>query len=338
MNRWMSVVLLLIPAALFAAGSTPGEKSPVKSRSIKVAMVLSPRATVIDFAGPWEVFQDVMVENESGQQVHPFELYTVAPSKEPIHTSGGDRGLTITPDYSFDDAPIPDIVVVGAQVGGPGFSAWLQKVHDADHMIMSVCTGAYKLAKAGLLDGKPATTHHWYLDNFQETFPKVKLVSEVRYVEADPITFTAGGLSSGIDLALHVVAKYFGDDAAQATADYMEYQSTGWKSNEVAAQFPTPITRADWSGKLASGAQVVMHMVTRGASQTFTTDFPAEKRSGVATTVSAQDKDVTIEFDIPGQPATMTGTVNDSGDAVIGTFEQGDMTSPLTLERHAISG
>jgi len=93
---------------------------------------------------------------------------------------------------------------------------------------MSVCTGAFVLGKAGLLDGLLTTTHHNYQDKFATLYPKAKLQRGVRFVENDRIS-SAGGLSSGIDLALHVVERYFGREVAQQTADYMEYQGPGWK-------------------------------------------------------------------------------------------------------------
>ncbi|HET7922137.1 MAG TPA: DJ-1/PfpI family protein, partial [Gammaproteobacteria bacterium] len=244
MKRFFLVVLLtLLPGLGALAVPTPGKVTPPRNAMIKVAVVISDGATVIDFAGPWEVFQDTMLKDDKGNSVMPFDLYTVAPTKAPIHTTGsGHPGMLITPDYSFADAPIPDIVVIGAQSGGPGLTEWLKKVH-ADHkVIMSVCTGAFKLAQTGLLDGKQATTHHWYFGNFARQFPDVKLVKQVRYVQADPITFSAGGLSSGIDLSLHIVADYFGETVAQNTADYMEYQGNGWKSNKGISVLTTPVT------------------------------------------------------------------------------------------------
>lgn len=145
--------------------------------------------------------------------------------------NAGGAGMLVTPDYSFADAPVPDIVVIGAQSGGAGLSDWLRKVHAQHATIMSVCTGAYRLAESGLLDGKSATTHHDSYGDFASQFPKVKLVRSVRYVESDPTIYTAGGLSSGIDLALHLVALRYGDKTAAETAYTMEYQGTGWKTN-----------------------------------------------------------------------------------------------------------
>jgi transcriptional regulator GlxA family with amidase domain len=95
---------------------------------------------------------------------------------------------------------------------------------------MSVCTGAFQLARAGLLEGKAATTHHDFYDAFARDFPAVHLKTGLRFVESAPHIATAGGLTSGIDLALRTVERYFGRETAQRTADYMEYSGTGWQA------------------------------------------------------------------------------------------------------------
>ncbi|HEV2331661.1 MAG TPA: DJ-1/PfpI family protein [Gammaproteobacteria bacterium] len=323
--------LCLILSCLVSAGADATLPLP-HARPIKVAFVLSEGATVIDFAGPWEVFQDVMLD-EHGNMVMPFDLYTVAPSKDPLHTSGGSvhPGLDITPDYSFADAPEPDVVVIGAQSGGPGLSAWLQKLH-ADHKIMfSVCTGAFKLAQAGLLDGKPATTHHWYYDQFSHEFPDVKLQRSVRYVQADPLTLTAGGLTSGVDLALHVVAELYGAEVAQRTADYMEYQSTGWKTNQSIAATNIPVWRQRWAGEIAPGVQLLVQIATRGVDTTITADIPTRKLSAVPVTLQEDGDKVELAFAIDGHPASFSGQPDAAHDKITGTYTQDGKSSPLTL-------
>jgi transcriptional regulator GlxA family with amidase domain len=116
-------------------------------------------------------------------------------------------------------------VVVGAQGGDPKLADWLRHRNKETDVLMSVCTGAFQLGKAGLLDAKQATTHHNFYDKFQKSFPKVKLVKGKRFVQS---IYTAGGLTSGIDLALHIVEKYYGRDVALQTAKEMEYESTRW--------------------------------------------------------------------------------------------------------------
>jgi len=151
-------------------------------------------------------------------------LFTVSETTEPLRGSGG---LKLVPDYTFDSAPQPKVVVVPAQRGSQALHAWLRKMATSTDLVMSVCTGAFQLGKAGLLAGKSATTHHDFLDQFAKAFPDVAVKRGLRFVEEEKIS-TAGGLSSGIDLALRVVDRYFGREVAQNTAAYMEYQSKGW--------------------------------------------------------------------------------------------------------------
>jgi transcriptional regulator GlxA family with amidase domain len=195
---------------------------PADGKPIEVAFVLGDGVTMIDFAGPWEVFQDAGGPDGADH----FHLFTVAESKTPVHSSGG---MTLIPDYTFNDWPPARIVVVPAQRGAAGLLDWLRRKQKETDVLMSVCTGAFQLGKAGLLDGKQATTHHGYYDDFEKSFPKATLVKGRRYVQSDEVLYTAGGLTSGIDLALHIVDQYFGRDVAQKTVDWMEYQGTGWK-------------------------------------------------------------------------------------------------------------
>jgi transcriptional regulator GlxA family with amidase domain len=225
----LSFLALLLGVHAVQAAAAPAALKPPADRHIRVAVVLTEGATMIDFAGPWEVFQDVHVPERGTtmEEQMPFELFTVGASREPIETSGG---MKVVPQYTFADAPVPDVVVVGAQRGAPELSEWLRRMRGKAQVVMSVCTGAFKLAEAGLLDGKPATTHHDFYEPFSSRYPKVKLVRSKRYVQADDVVYTGGGLSSGIDLALHVVELYFGRETAERTARYMEYESNGWKN------------------------------------------------------------------------------------------------------------
>ena len=200
--------------------------TPPAKGKIPVAVAISEGVTVIDFAGPWEVFQDVHISSRGSdhEDQMPFQLFTVA---DKIETITGSGGLKLVPDYTFENVPQAKVVVVPAQRGSQALHAWLRKMSTSADVVMSVCTGAFQLGKAGLLKGKSATTHHDFLDRFEQTFPDVAVKRGLRFVEEDKIS-TAGGLSSGIDLALRVVDRYFGRDVAQATAVYMEYQSKGW--------------------------------------------------------------------------------------------------------------
>lgn len=320
-------------AQTVAQATAQAESKPANQRPIKVAFAISQHVNVMDVAGPWEVFADTSIKDAHGKDVSPYELYTVAANTTPLHSEGANHsGLTITPDYDFAHAPTPDIVVVPAQMGGKELLAWLKKIHAQHVTIMSVCTGAFKLAQAGLLDGKEATTHHWYFGNFTREFPDVKLVKDVRYVQADPVTFTAGGLTSGVDLALHLVADRFGQDVAQQTADFMEYLGTGWKSNHGIPALDLPVTRRDWAGRVDGKTDVVLHMVTYGASPTFTVDIPAQNVKGVPVTPSQQGKHVYFMVAVPGHAATVSGLIDNASETFTGTFTQDGETESLVLK------
>jgi YHS domain-containing protein/putative intracellular protease/amidase len=189
---------------------------------IRVAFLLSSGAQMIDYAGPWEVFQDV--ENPKTQK-DAFKLFTVAEQRKPIKVSGG---MMVVPDFDFQSAPAPHVVVIPAQEGESQAALnWIRKCARHADVVMSVCAGAFLLAKTGLLDGKPATTIAGAYKMFQITYPKVKVQREVRFVESGNLA-CSGGLSSGIDLALRVVVRYFGTSVADETAATMEYAGKGW--------------------------------------------------------------------------------------------------------------
>jgi len=214
-------------------------KPPVEG-SIPVAFLISEGAQMIDFAGPWEVFQDVMVP---GRMDHPFRLYTVSESTSPIRTSGG---MKIVPDYHFENAPAPKVIVIPAQ-SAPSQATleWIRKSTKNTDVTMSVCTGAFVLAKTGLLSGKAATTYHGAFGRFAMEFPDIALKRGARFVENGNLA-TAGGLSSGIDLALRVVERYYGREVAQRTAYDLEYQGQGWMNPESNQLYATaPVSTAE---------------------------------------------------------------------------------------------
>jgi transcriptional regulator GlxA family with amidase domain len=199
----------------------PNALRPPADGHIPVAFLISDGAVVIDFAGPWEVFENVMIPGQS----HPFQPYTVAETTAPIRASGG---LTIVPNYSLDSAPAPRVIVIPAQ-GDPSDAmlAWVRNATRTTDVTMSVCTGAFLLAKTGLLSGKAVTTHHGAYAELAMEFPDIWVKRGARFVESGNLA-SSGGLSSGIDLALRVVERYYGHAVALSTADNLEYQGLGW--------------------------------------------------------------------------------------------------------------
>ncbi len=209
---------------------------PPANGPINVAFVISEGADVMDIGGPWEVFSDAML-TAKGKPWHetdgmddmlmPFNTYTVSDSLKPVKAS---NGFTIVPNYSFATAPRPQVIVIPAQGGrSDAQKAWLLSNAATADVTMSVCTGASMLAQYGLLDGATATTHHMFAAGMQKQYPAVHFVSGTRFVDHGKVA-TAGGLTSGIDLALHIVARYYGQDVAQVTADTLEYHGELWKN------------------------------------------------------------------------------------------------------------
>lgn len=184
-----------------------------KAAKRKVALYIHDGMEILDFAGPTEVFT-----------VAGFEVYTVGLTKEPITSQGI---VQITPQYSIDDCPTPDIIAVFGGNGGnasqePEVLQWLQDQQSSSELLFSVCTGAFFFARAGLLDGKKATTFHNSIESLQQVAPKAEIVKGVKFVDEGKIITTAG-VSSGIDGALYIVQKYMGKEKAMQTAAYMEY-------------------------------------------------------------------------------------------------------------------
>lgn len=223
-------VTLFGALATSSSGQELPHAPPAFGGRIPVAFVMGNSSTMIDFAGPWEVFQD-----SNGPSGQAFYVYTVSDADAELNTTGNYvdgklTGLRFRPDYTFANAPQPKIIMIGAQgEHTPAKINWIRKAAANADIVFSNCTGAFLLAKTGLLDGLTATTHHDFFDSFAKQFPRVKLVRDTRYIDHGKI-ITSGGLTSGIDGALHIVERILGGDAAAQVVEYMEYSGTGWKT------------------------------------------------------------------------------------------------------------
>lgn len=168
---------------------------------------------VLDFAGPMEVF------SYAG-----FKVFTVSKTKAPLLSQGI---LKVIPDYSIADAPPADIFAVfggddNVAADDPEVIRWIQSRDKTTASYFSVCTGAFILGKAGLLDHLTVTTFHKSITQLQKAVPTAKVLENVRYVDNGRVITTAG-ISAGIDGALHLVAKLRGAEAAAKVAQHMEY-------------------------------------------------------------------------------------------------------------------
>lgn len=185
------------------------------SSGLRVAVLLFEGVEEIDYAGPIEAF------GASGAKV-----FTVGQTKSTVESVWG---LKVTPNYDFSDAPEADVLVVPG--GGikeawknPKLLDWIRQRSTKVKVVMSVCSGAFILGKAGLLDGIPATTTASLRPQLAQMFPTTK-VSEKRFVDAGRVVTTAG-LSAGIDGTLYLIERELGKKQAEAVATYMEYD---WK-------------------------------------------------------------------------------------------------------------
>jgi transcriptional regulator GlxA family with amidase domain len=182
-----------------------------------VAILVWDDAELLDFAGPGEVFA-------AAGDFRAFRVYTVAERPAPVLSQGF---VTVVPRYTIADCPRPDVVVLpgggtDAPAASPAFQAWLRDVARTAEVVLSVCTGALVLARAGLLDGLEATTWHGAIDRLRDAAPRTRVRSGCRFVDNGRVV-TSAGVSAGIDAALHVVERLGGPAMARDTARYMEY-------------------------------------------------------------------------------------------------------------------
>lgn len=191
-----------------------------------VGILLFNEVEVLDFAGPFEVFS--LAENETSEK--HFNVITIAEHQAPISAR---NGLQVIPDYSFVNHPDIDVLVVpggyGAEkveINNPVVIDWIIHQAKVTELMLSVCTGALLLAKAGLLAGKSATTHWMDLDNLA-SYPDVEVIANTRYVDASDDTnklVTSAGISAGIHASLYCVEKLIDRKTAHMTAHRMEFE------------------------------------------------------------------------------------------------------------------
>jgi len=215
---WFAAMLVLALSIGVAGGTVQDGAKQGDPPRRNVAIFVHHGVELLDFAGPAEVFA-------AAGRGGAFHVYTVAASEADIVSQGF---LTVKPRYTLANCPKPDIIVLpgGATalpLGDPRVIEWIQKSSADAEVMFSVCTGAFLLAKAGLLDGKEATTHWGSIENLKKQAPKTKVHSDRRYVDNGKVV-TAAGVSAGIDGALHIVDRLLGRQKALDTARYMEYR------------------------------------------------------------------------------------------------------------------
>jgi len=233
----------------------------VRTDSVKtIAFYLQDGVEVLDFAGPMEVFAYA-----------GYKVFTVSKTRDPIISQGI---LKIVPDYDIVNAPEADMLVFFGGNSGKASQdeeliSWVKNRKNVQYYF-SVCTGVFMLAEAGILDGQKATTFHSSLDYLEQSFPKIKVLKGVRFVDNGKVITTAG-ISAGIDGALHMVAKLQGFGQAKRVAYYMEYDNWTPGNGVLSAENPylTDRTAKDFliytgTYEFLKGASLVIKSGTKG--------------------------------------------------------------------------
>ena len=204
-----SLLLATSATATFAQNTKPAKpamSAPTKAdKTRNVAFLIYDGVETLDLGGPLDVFTKANFITGGG-----YNAYTVGLTHDTVQAEAQSFGLT--PKFSLDDAPKPDIIIVPGssservnEVGkDPRVQAWLRANSQPDQTVMSICTGAFIVGEAGLFDGKDATTHWMTLPQFATQFPHVRTYDGVRYI-GDGNIYSSGGVTSGIDGALHLV-------------------------------------------------------------------------------------------------------------------------------------
>ena len=189
--------------------------------TLNVGIFVYDDVEVLDFAGPFQVFT-------TAQRValpdRPFATFTVAAGNE-VQARGG---LPIVPSYLFGREPHIDVLIVPGgvvtdELAKPAVIEWIAARAAEAKLTASVCTGAFLLAKAGVLDGRKATTHWEDIDDFRKSFPGIPVDADARWVEQGNVV-TSAGISAGIDMSLHLVERLAGEPLAHRTARQMDYR------------------------------------------------------------------------------------------------------------------
>lgn len=194
----------------------------------KVGILVFDGVEILDFAGPFEVFSRIRtvpgIESRRSDDSAPFHVFTVAKHEGPVTATGG---LKVTPDHSFQDGPPIDILVVPGGFGTRPLLEdeetieWIRNVAGSARQTTSVCTGALLLARAGLLEGRRATTHWGAYDLLESLGQDIRVDRKARFVHDGIIS--SAGVAAGIDMAFYVVETLLGKDVADETARYIEY-------------------------------------------------------------------------------------------------------------------
>jgi transcriptional regulator GlxA family with amidase domain len=194
--------------------------------TVSVGIVVFNDVEVLDFAGPYEVFTTAsrVFRRGNPSSPEPFAVFTLARADGTVRARAG---LVVQPDYLLHNHPEINLLlipggVVTAELECQEVSNWISRVSQRTKLTASVCTGSFLLAKADLLNGRPATTHWEDIADMKTMFPSVAVLEGRRWVD-DGAVVTSAGISAGIDMSLHLVERLASRDLAVRTARQMDY-------------------------------------------------------------------------------------------------------------------
>lgn len=193
---------------------------------LNIGIYIYPQAEVLDFSGPFEVFSTAS-RIAGSQQL--FRVFLIAQSKHPVSARGGFR---VCPQHTIRNHPELDLLIIAGgvhtdEMQKPAVISWIAQQAKTSCLIASVCTGAFLLAKAGVIEQQKVTTHWQDIDDLQQQFAKLQVEKNVRWVEQGDV-ITSAGISAGIDMSLYLVSKLHNQTLAEKTARQMEYS---WLTN-----------------------------------------------------------------------------------------------------------
>lgn len=192
-----------------------------RSDKLRIGVLIFPEAEVLDVTGPHEVFSMALGFQQQYQSSKPYEVFLISKTLKPVKMSSG---MKIIPDYQFKDCPLPldTLIIAGSEyiesaIEDAELLKWIKRQSKKVRRLVSICTGAFFLAKLGLLDGKKVTTHWAFCPLLQKSYPELEVISNAIYIK-DGNTYTSAGITAGMDLSLALIEEDVGKEIAMSVA------------------------------------------------------------------------------------------------------------------------
>ncbi|MDK1029222.1 MAG: DJ-1/PfpI family protein [Anaerolineae bacterium] len=203
---------------------------------MNVGIYIYHNVEVLDFAGPYEVFTTAarLKKRQDADLPNLFEVFLIA---ERLDLVSARANFKVKPHFTIQDHPNVDILIIPGgvhvhEMEKPGIISWISKLSQDTQLTASVCTGAFLLAKANVLNGLACTTHWEDIPELRTSFPSLDVREEVPWVDNGHI-ITSAGISAGIEMAYHLITRLVGKEMALKTARQMQYD---WNNAELSIE------------------------------------------------------------------------------------------------------